>query len=65
MTISEAYDLVNAPFVIENAYREAEETILAQCATPNQRALYGNLPLCHKRNFLQAIVKRVLFTVPA
>ena len=62
MEVSEAYDLINAPFVILDAYEEAEAVILAQCASANQRALYAQLNPRLQQWYLKALVKRVLFT---
>jgi hypothetical protein len=62
MEVSEAYELVNAPFVILDAYEEAERTILEKCATDNQRSLYAQLNPRFKQGFLKALVRRVLFT---
>jgi len=60
MTVNQAFEIVSAPFVIESAYAQAEATILKQCATRNQRALYANLPMQVKQGFLKAIVNHRL-----
>lgn len=57
MELREAYQLLTAPFVELGAYEEAERTVLTQCATENQKALFLKLPWQHRQTFLRALVK--------
>ena len=60
MDIFEAIETIAFPIVIEEVYVQAEQMILKQIFTPNQRRLYAKLPVKHKAIMLKSLANRYL-----